>query len=240
MFNAHVACWNPMGFFRGHLCWRPKARARAPIRDLNRPGINSEDKKKDASFISLKRKNLNRQVMAFLHPAPRMARQKKGGEKLSHLAVKTISKSPLSDTLINHPVNFAHQKNTKKKTSNPETLFFPNFPSDKTHHRGSSERWWSWSLSLPATSGTNVSAVFSTHAFFLGEKKLGSPDSKWTDPWCIWTISKTTARPSPIPWALAPTSCKKRGLRKVSSIVALSHKALKGKTIGKMLAPCCG
>ena len=170
MFNAHVACWNPMGFFRGHLCWWPKARARAPIRDLNRPGINSEGKKKDASFISLKRKNLNRQVMAFLHPAPRMARQKKGGEKLSHLAVKTISKSPLSDTLINHPVNFAHQKNTKKKQAIRKTFFFPNFPSDKTHHRGSSERWWSWSLSLPATSGTNVSAVFSTHAFFWGKK----------------------------------------------------------------------
>ena len=69
-----------------------------------------------------------------------MARQKKGGEKLSHLAVKTISKSPLSDTLINHPVNFAHQKKHKKNKQSGKP-FFPNFPSDKTHHRGSSERW---------------------------------------------------------------------------------------------------
>lgn len=39
--------------------------------------------------------------------------------------------------------------------------------------------------------------------FFLFRKKKrqGSPDSTLMEPWCIWTISKTTARPSPIPSA---------------------------------------
>lgn len=37
--------------------------------------------------------------------------------------------------------------------------------------------------------------------FFFQKKKQGSPDSTLMEPWCIWTISKTTARPSPIPSA---------------------------------------